>query len=185
MAFRGAADAVDDVVGRSVVQPGAAVDALVGGFRGRDEGEVRDDGVRFAHDVAVPGCDIGPDHRFGRIAVHPLVEVPAPAHDALGRFKDGHDVGEVCYVCRSHAGHTVKVGFISGMGKFCSAEHTVEVHWTYSGNVRDRQQGGRLPVGGSPSSGRGPAKRPPIPDISFCGRIAVANVPSFGTAGTF
>ena len=54
MGVGGAADAVDDVVGKSVVEPGAVVDLGVGRFRRGDECEVCDDtGVFFDYETVL------------------------------------------------------------------------------------------------------------------------------------
>ena len=54
----GAADAVDDVVGKGVVKPVAFVDGIVGRFGGRDEGKVGDDVGVIDDNVAVVIGDV-------------------------------------------------------------------------------------------------------------------------------
>ena len=98
----GATDAVDDVVGNGVVKPFSAVDLCVGGFGGRDEGEVGDDIVAFAcfgffvyYNVPVAVLDIVLDDFFAGIAVYPLTGVAVGAHNLPGIVEDGHYLLEV------------------------------------------------------------------------------------------
>ena len=107
MRFRVARHPVDDAV-RLVGEP-RAVDDVVGGFGGREEGEVRDGRFRVKpgmtsvaafgsaqNDKTSSAGDVAEEEGVvGEAGGGPLGEVAVGAHDALGGLEDGPQGGEV------------------------------------------------------------------------------------------
>ena len=91
MHVRITADAMDHMIRLRVIQPLAVVYPRVGRFRRRDECEIRDDTSVFLYHMARMPLHIGRNHRFGRIAVDPLVHVAGRPHDLPGCVHHLHD----------------------------------------------------------------------------------------------
>ena len=112
--LRQAGDAVDDVVGKRVVQPLPVFDIGIGRFRRGHEGEVADDTAFLRQDTSGVAVQVLFNVRNGGVAVHPLIRVAAVAHDALGCVQDGHDGRDVCFFCDSYF-HDGRMNCLSGV----------------------------------------------------------------------
>ena len=88
--LRQASNPMHNVVRTGVFQPGPAFNIIIGRFRRRDIGKIANNPLTLRHHKAVAGGNIGLNNLTGRVAVHPLADVAACAHNAFGRFQNGH-----------------------------------------------------------------------------------------------
>ena len=93
--FRETGDAVDNMIGRFIVEPLPFVDDPVGGFRRSEEGEIRHHPILLHHHKAPSSFHVGGNDLLRGIAIVPLVGIPRPAHRLSGSIHHRHDGGDI------------------------------------------------------------------------------------------